>query len=114
MFTANSLLDLLFPWHNRHLVEQLGGQLARECRGDFWRRGHRCLGSMSIAAIRGYARAQAGGCMTSKMDQVLLHRRLGPALRTRVMDAAIDQLVGMVVHDVLAGQLPADERSIAA
>ena len=52
--------------------------------------------------------------MTSKLDQVLPHRYLKPALRAQVMDAAVDQLVAMVVHDVLAGQLPADERSIAA
>jgi hypothetical protein len=114
MFTANSLFDLFFPWRNSQLVEQLGGQLARECRGDFWRQGHRCLGSMSIAAIRGYARAQASGLAAAKVDQILPPRHLKPAFRSSVAEAAFDQLVGMVVHDVLAGQLPADERSIAA
>jgi hypothetical protein len=114
MLTANSLLNLLVPWHNRHLVDQLGGQLARECRGDLWQRGQRCLGSMTIAAVRGYARARASGCMAAKADQMLTERHLKSTLRARVIDAAVEQLVGMVVHDVLTGQLPADERSMAA
>jgi hypothetical protein len=69
---------------------------------------------MSIATVRGYARALAGGRMASKVDEVLPRRHLAPTLRTKVIDAAIDQLVGMVVHDVLAGQLPAGGRSMAA
>ena len=47
-------------------------------------------------------------------DQLALHDRLQPALRARVVDAAIDQLVGLVLHDYLSGASPVGERSMAA
>ncbi len=47
-------------------------------------------------------------------EQFAIHNRLKPALRARVVDAAIDQLVGLVLHDFLSGASPAGERSIAA
>jgi hypothetical protein len=112
--SISGFFSLLLPWHNRQLVEQVGGEVARECRADIWQRGYRCTGSMSIAAIRGYVRAQAGGCVRSKVDQIASHHGLKPALRARVTDAAIEQLVGMVLHDFLCGASLVGERSMAA
>jgi hypothetical protein len=69
---------------------------------------------MSIPAIRGYMRAQAGGCVGTRLDEVLARRRLESAMRPRVLEAAIEQLVAMVIHDVLAGAPAVNERSLAA
>jgi hypothetical protein len=113
-FSASSLVDFLFPWRSRRLAEQLGGQLAKECRADLSRQGCPGMGSMTIAAIRGYMRAQAGGCIESKLDEVMFRRGSNPALRARVAASAIDQLVAMAVRDVLNGERPARRRLLAA
>jgi hypothetical protein len=113
-FSSGSLFSRLFPWRDRQMVEQVGGAIARECQADVWRRGYRCTGSMSIAAIRGYIRAQAGECVAAMVEQFAIHNRLKPALRARVEDAAINQLVGLVLHDFLSGVSPAEEKSLAA
>jgi hypothetical protein len=113
-FTAGGALDLFFPWYNRHLAEQVGGEVARECRDDLWRQGYPCTASMSIAAIRGYLRAQAGECVGSRVDEVLFRHRLNPSLGARVVASAISQFVGMAVHDILSEELPASKRSLAA
>jgi len=113
MFTF-SRFKLLFPWQNRRLAEQIGGQLARECRADIWQCRHQRLAMMSIAAIRGYVRAEGGERLASKIDHILPRQNLKPALRKRVLDAATDQLIGMVLRDVLAGVTPIGQRSLAA
>src|SRR3990172_3432251 len=106
-FPTSGFLRFLFPWHNVYLVEQVAGEVARECRAGLWRRVYRRSSNMSIAEIRGYVRAQAAGCVAGEVDQVLCRRSVKPALRSRVVDAVVDQLVNMVAHDVLSGAPPA-------
>ncbi len=113
MFTLGRF-KLLFPWQKRRWTDQIGGQLARECRADIWQRRHQYLATMSIAAIRGYVRAEAGERLAPKIDHVLPGQNLKPALRNGALDAATDQLIGMVLHDVLAGAPALGERSLAA
>ena len=109
-------LKLLFPWHSIHLVEQVASEVAQQCRAGLWRRVYRRTADMSIAQVRGYTRAQAAGCVGGEVDRTLHERRLNlkPALRDRVVQSAIDQLVAMVVHDVLSNQLPTSTKTIAA
>ena len=111
---ANSILRLLFPWHGFHSVEQVAGEVARQCRASLLRRVYQRTVNMSVAEIRGYVRAQAAGYVGDEVDQVLCRRRLKPALRNRVADAAINQLVGMIAHDVLSGEPSASTRPLAA
>lgn len=113
-FSLENLLDLLFPWHNRRLAEQIGGEVARECRSDLGWPSFGSTGNMSIAAIRGYMRARSAAWIERKVEEVLFRRRCNPALRERVVDSAISQFVGMVVRDILLGELPIGERSMAA
>jgi hypothetical protein len=113
-FSISRLLDVLFPWRGRRLAEQLGGQLANECQSDLRRQGCRQSRSMSVGAIRGYVRAQAGGLVGSRIDAVLSGCNIDPALRARVVASAIDQLVGMGLRDVLNGERPISRRSLAA
>jgi hypothetical protein len=69
---------------------------------------------MSIAEIRGYARAQAAGCVGTEVEQVFRYRRLKTALQNRVTDAAVDQLVSLIVHDVLSEPPMVIARTMAA
>jgi len=69
---------------------------------------------MSIAVVRGYVRAQAAGCVATEVEQALARRNLKPRLRTQVAASALDQLIGMVVHDVLSEQAPREVSMIAA
>jgi len=113
-FSAGNLLSLLFPWRKHQLVERIGGEVARQCHADLWRRGGNCLENMSTASIRGYVCAYADGYIGPKTDAVLLRRGVQPTLRAAVVRAAIDQLVGMVVRDVLSIVPPAEAKSLAA
>jgi len=69
---------------------------------------------MSVAEVRGYVRAQAAGCVATEVEQVLARRHLKPRLRAQVAASALDQLIGMVVHDVLSEQAPSEASTMAA
>jgi hypothetical protein len=112
--THNAVLTALFPWRQFRLVEQAGGEIARQCRDDLWNRVRRQTMGMSTSEIRGYARAYAAGFADCQVDQVLDRRSLSPSLRQRVLASSIDQLVGMVVRDALCDDVSADARPLAA
>jgi hypothetical protein len=112
--SSNSLFAFLFPWHQSRLVEQVGGEVARECRADFWRGVCPRVVGMSVAEVRGYARALAEGFVVAEVDHVLDRRRLSPALRPRVVSSAVDQLVNLAVRDALSDGSSADVRPLAA
>ena len=92
---------LLFPWSRNRLIEQAGGQLARQCREDLWPRIFHQIAGMSIAEVRGYIRAQAMEFVAAEVDWTLDQHRLAPAFKAKVLASAIDQLIGMMVRDVL-------------
>jgi hypothetical protein len=109
-----SLLTPLFPWSKARLIEQAGGEVARECHDRLWQRVRRQVAGMGISEIRGYVRAHAAGIAAAEVEQVLDRRSLTTAMRTRVLASGIDQLVSMAVRDALAEESPADARTLAA
>ncbi len=109
-----NLLAVLFPWRRERLVAQTGDELARQCRADLWRRLCRRGGGMSLAELRGYARAQAAGLVATEADRVLGRRHFQPLMRDRVLAAGVDQVVNMAVRDVLSGPPVDTARPIAA
>ncbi len=113
-YLLENLLALLFPWRQSRLVAQAGGELARQCRADLCRRVGRRAAGMSLAELRGYARAQAAGLVAAEADRVLGRRHLKPATRDRVLAAGVNQAVNMAVRDALSGPPPAAARTIAA
>jgi hypothetical protein len=110
----NSLYALLFPWSRARLVEQVGGEVARECHAELWQRVRRQVAGMSTPELRGYARAHAAGVAAARVDEVLERRSLKPRLRGRVLASGIDQLVNMAVRDALIDESPAEARRLAA
>jgi len=113
VFPTNLLLRFL-PWRSGHLATQVAGEVARQCRSALWRRVSCQTASMSVAEVRGYVRAQAAGCVATEVEQVLARRHLKPRLRAQVAASALDQLIGMVVHDVLSEQAPSEASTMAA
>jgi hypothetical protein len=109
-----SLLSSLSSWHNAHVVEQMAGEVARQCGARLGGQVYQRTENMSIAEIRGYVSAIAAGCVGGEVDRAISGRRLKPAMRSRVADAAVDQLVRMVAHDVLAFEPQARARTMAA
>jgi hypothetical protein len=69
---------------------------------------------MSMAELRGYVRAQAAVWIDGEIEHLSTRGALKPALRARVTDTAVNQLISMVAHDVLSGLSPADVRNMAA
>ena len=69
---------------------------------------------MSLAELRGYARAQAAGLVAAEADRVLGRRHLRPPMRDRVLAAGVDQVVNMAVRDALSGPAADAARPIAA
>ncbi|MEN6459389.1 MAG: hypothetical protein ABFC63_10720 [Thermoguttaceae bacterium] len=106
-FLPESLLSLLFPRRQRHAVDQAGGELARQCRADVWRRLRLHALEMSPAELRGYARACAGELLAAEAERILDARFLRPLMRERVLGAAMDQVIPMAVRDVLSEPLAA-------
>ncbi len=111
---TSTLLAFLFPWHHSSLVDQLGGEAARECRSDIWRRICPRTHCMGIPEIRGYARAQAAESLPAEVDRVLDRHRLGYSLKNRVLAAGLEQIVVMLVRDSFSEPYFADSEQIAA
>ena len=109
---SSGLFAFLFPWHQARLVEQVGGEVARECRADFWQGVCPRVVGMGVAEVRGYVRAIAEGFVVTEVDQVLDRRRLNPALRPRVVASAVDQLINLAVRDALSDVSPANAQTI--
>ena len=110
----NSLCTLLFPWSRAHVVDQAGGEVARQCRAELWQRVHRQVAGMSVPEIRGYVRAHAAGIAAAQVEEVLSRRALKPTLGTRVLALGVDQLVSMTIRDALIGEPAAEARPLAA
>lgn len=110
----NSLCIRLFPWTRTRVVEQAGGEVARECRAELWQRVHRQVAFMSVSEIRGYVRAHAAGVAAPQVEGVLHRRSLTPTLSARVLAAGIDQLVTLTIRDALMGEPIAEARPLAA
>jgi hypothetical protein len=111
---SSNLFAFLFPWQQTRLVEQVGGEAARECRADFWQRVAPRVAGMSVAEVRGYVRALAEGVVAAEVDQAINRRRLNPALSPRVVAAAVDQLINLAVRDALSDAAPPAVRPLAA
>jgi hypothetical protein len=92
----------------------VAGEVARECRVDLLRRVYSRTASMSLAEIRGYVRAQAAGYVEAEVDRAVRCGHLSRLLRSRVTDAAVDQLVCVVAHDAFIAESPMSPRTMAA
>jgi hypothetical protein len=112
--TRNALLTTLFPWYQTRLIEQAGGEVARQCRADLWQRVRQKTMGMSAPEIRGYTRAHAAVVAADHVDQILDRRSLKPALRLRVLASGINQLISMAVRDALSEDTLAGVRPLAA
>jgi len=108
-----SWLMFLFPWHQSGLVAQAGGEVARQCQTDLWRRVGRRIGGMSIAEVRGYVRAMAAEYVAAEVDQALDRHHLPPCFRDKITASGVDQIVHRTICDVLNEVPPADVRMAA-
>ncbi len=108
-----SLLACLFS-HGRRRVEQIGGEVARQCRVALWRRVSHAAFGMSVAELRGYARAQAGDLAAAEVEISLGRHRLRESVREPILMAGIEQLVELIVHDAVAEESWSAARPIAA
>ena len=109
-----SLCALLSPWSKARLVDQAGGEVARQCRAEVWQRVHRQVAGMSVPEIRGYVRAHAAGIAVAQVEEVLSRRSLRPTLGPRVLASGVDQLVSMTIRDALIGEPASEARPLAA
>ncbi|MEN6449958.1 MAG: hypothetical protein ABFC96_05670 [Thermoguttaceae bacterium] len=112
-FLPENVSFRLFPWRRARTADQAGGEIARQCRADLWRRLRPVADGMSPAELRGYARAQATSLVEFEADRLLERHCLRTSMRDRVLAAGIDQVVTMAVRDVLSDPLPI-ARAIAA
>jgi hypothetical protein len=69
---------------------------------------------MSIAEIRGYTTAHAGGLVENEADKSLCLQPRGSAFRSQVIDVAVKKLVAAVIHDALDVNYPIRSRMMAA
>ncbi len=105
-FPSIGLLAFLCSRRQARLVEQVGGEVARECRADFWQWVYPRVVGMSIAGVRGYVRAIAEGFIQGEVDHIVNRRRLSPALRPQIVAAGVEQLIHLAVRDALSDVTP--------
>ena len=111
---TTKLSAFFFPWRQTRLVSQVGGEVARQCRADFWQCVCSRVVGMDVAEIRGYVRAIADGYIGAEVDHAFNRRRLSPVLRPQVVASAVDQLINLTVRDALSQGSPANVRPLAA
>jgi hypothetical protein len=98
-----SLLRLIFCRRSVQAADQAAGEVARQCRDTVWGRVYPAAYNMTAPQIRGYVRALAAASVEAEVDRVLRRRNLSASLSGETKEAAIDQLIGGVIHDVLCG-----------
>jgi hypothetical protein len=108
---------LLRHWFSRQrtaLVHQLADDVARRCRRTLWQRTCHETAMMSIPEIRGYVRAQASGLVEFEADAALANHDATGSLRGQIVDAALEQLIAMMIRDALSEQPACEMQMIAA
>jgi hypothetical protein len=114
MNTSASLFARLFSRRHSRRIEQLGGEIARQCRVVLWRRVSRAAFEISAAELRGYARAMAGDLVAAETELSLKRHRLRESWREEAQAAGIEQLIELIVHDAVGEQFWSASRPIAA
>lgn len=112
--TAAGWISFLLPWQHNRLVEQLGGEVARECHADLWKCVRPHVMGMDVAETRGYVRARAEEFVVTSVDHVFERRRPNDSLRPRVVALAVEQIIHWVVRDALSDNSPVEARPMAA
>jgi hypothetical protein len=102
------------PWQKGRIIQQVAGEVARQCRVSLWQRVCEAMTAMSVSEIRGYVRARAASLVNDEVELACMRRQLAPSLRRQVAASAIDQLIVMVIRDVLCEQAPGDVKTMAA
>jgi hypothetical protein len=96
----DGLLDWLFNWLDTSLVQQTGGELARECHGGLWAELADQLALMTPAKAREFVHEHAIQVVLTEVDTVMQRRRIRLALRAAIVAEAAEQLVELVAKDV--------------
>jgi len=112
--TVRRVMAMFFPQYRARLIEQVGGEVARECRAGVWQCVRQQVGCMSVPEARGYVRAQAEWFAAVRVGPSLDRYSLKPSLRTQVLASGVEQLVAMIVRDSLREAVVADARTLAA
>lgn len=107
-------LASVWPQFRFRLIEQVGGEVARECRASLWQTVRHQVARMSIPEARGYIRAQAAWIADRMVGPSLDHYALKADLRAEVLASGVDQLVAMVVRDAIGEAVAPARKRMAA
>jgi hypothetical protein len=108
------ILAIFFPQYRFRLIEQVGGEVARECRAGVWQSVRRQVCCMSAPEARGYVRAQAAWFAAVRVGPSLDHYSLKPSLRAQVLESGVQQLISMIIHDSLVEAAAVEPKTLAA
>jgi hypothetical protein len=107
-------IAVVLPGYRTRLIEQVGGEVARECHASLWQDVRRQIFNMSIPEARGYVRAQAAWAADVIVGPSLDRYALKSTLRAEVLASGVEQLIAMIVRDSLGEALTTDVKTIAA
>jgi hypothetical protein len=105
------ILATVFPQFRNQLIEQVGGEIARECRAGLWQSVRRQVATMGIPEARGYVRAQASWFVPTAVGPTLDRYALKPTLRAEVLASGVEQLIAMLVREALSEAVAADNEA---
>ena len=101
MSWPNRLFAFLLQRQDARLVEQLAEQIARHCRTALSDSVRQNAIGMTPDMLRGYVRAYATGCVAAALETASIPPEMADDFRLRVLAAATEQVVGLVVADLL-------------
>ena len=114
MALLDGLFAAVFRGKEDQIVRRLAGEVARQCRAALRNRVSRRSHGMSPAMLRGYIRAYAAALVAAEAAAAVTECGANVHLRSRVIDAATEQLVRVVCRDLLSARFAAQGRAAAA
>jgi len=101
MSWSKRLFGFLLQRQDARLVEQLAEQIAQHCRTALSDSVRQKAFGMTPDMLRGYVRAFATGLVAGALETASIPPEMADDFRPRVLAAAIEQVVDLVVADLL-------------
>jgi hypothetical protein len=100
MSNTNRLFDFLPGWKNTEVVRQLAARLAQQCRAVVLDCVRQQATAMTLDKLRGYIRAYATTFVSAALVAGDANCELPNGSRSKVISAAVDQLIDLVIDDL--------------
>jgi hypothetical protein len=100
MLKENRLFDFLPMWRDTETVRRLAAKLAQQCRAVVLDCVRQQAATMTADMLRGYIRAYATSFASAALDSGVDAVNISAGARPKIIAAAVDQLIDLVIGDL--------------